>query len=78
MTQNTSFELTREEVLEALTQAINREYRYSGYMQPGQALSCEWATDGSVMRVQWGRDPELDRIKPAPVPATLEPSLMES
>lgn len=74
MTQNTSFDFTAAEVLEALTQAINQEFRYTGYKPSGEAISVTQLPEGGL-RVEWGEKPEAtDDVPymPAPTPAAPE------
>ena len=85
MTQKTAFEFTREEVLGAFTDAINREYRYRGYKPDGVALAIEPLPNGG-WRITWGDKLEVEEtveIAPLSQPATsapvasLEPATME-
>jgi hypothetical protein len=77
MTINVTINLTREEVLEAVTGKIREEYRYTRYpISPGEALHIEESKDGYF--VEWGEKAEAQddvpfaaaKTEPAPrVPA---------
>jgi hypothetical protein len=59
---NITVNLTREEVLAAITEKIREESRYTRWpVQPGEALHLEEAKDGYF--VEWGEKP----IEPKPV-----------
>jgi hypothetical protein len=73
MTINVTINLTREEVLEAVTGKIREEYRFTRYpMSTGEALHIEESKDGYF--VEWGEKPEaqddapLAAARPEPAP----------
>jgi hypothetical protein len=71
---NITVNLTREEVLAAITEKIREGSRYTRWpVHPGEALHLEEAKDGYF--VEWGEKPEAQDDVPFAAPAKPEPVL---
>jgi hypothetical protein len=73
---NITVNLTREEVLAAITEKIREESRYTRWpVHPGEALHLEEAKDGYF--VEWGEKPEAPVAQVPAVEAVDAPTELE-